>query len=72
MIKRNPRTDPIPGDELVIFHGGRIRWWRKVLSKDIDVRTSKCTGVRYITNSGKTHWMPLDRWIEQMRNAVRP
>lgn len=61
---RDPRIDPVAGDELVIFHGGSMRWWRKVLNVS--------AGVRYMTNSGKQREMPLERWRDQMRNAIAP
>ncbi len=60
--KRDPRVDPKAGDELRVFYGGRIQWWRRVVSSD--------RGVWYRTSKGRnSKWIPIWRWQEQMKNA---
>lgn len=59
---RDPRLSPMPGDELEVFSGGKTRWWRGVTSVSPG-------GLRYVTNMGRSRWISLDRWREQMRNA---
>lgn len=59
---RDPRTDPKSGDKLRIWYGSNIPWTRKVI-----VRGSHVVG--YVTAGGFERLMPLERWIEQMKNA---
>lgn len=64
--ERDPRANPQPGDELRIWHGGRIPWLRKV--KNV-VSAGWFDGVIYETSSGGEVCVSLSKWRKVMRNA---